>query len=87
MKTYNNIVIILTCILVGFCACLIIWAQPLSGDLTRIGAYPERWYGWNVPQQKIPASALFLRTNHRALKYVFLRWFVLRNRALAGVPQ
>ncbi len=65
MKTYNNIVIILTCILVGFCACLIIWAQPLSGDLTRIGAYPERWYGWNVPQQKIPDNTNTERTTSK----------------------
>ncbi len=54
MKTYNSIVIIFVCLLVGSCAGLIIWAQPLSGDLTRIGAHPERWYGWNAPQQKIP---------------------------------
>lgn len=54
MKTYNRIVIIATCLMVGFCAGLIIWAQPLNGDLTRIGAHPERWYGWNAPQQKIP---------------------------------
>lgn len=25
--------------------------QPLNGDLTRIGAYPERLYGWNQPQR------------------------------------
>ena len=54
MKTYNSIVIIAVCLMVGFCAGLIIWAQPLSGDLTRVGAHPERWYGWNAPQQKIP---------------------------------
>lgn len=57
MKTYNRIVIIATCLMVGFCAGLIIWAQPLNGDLTRVGAYPERWYGWNAPQQKIPDLA------------------------------
>lgn len=54
MKNYNCIVIVAVCLMVGFSAGLIIWAQPLSGDLTRIGAYPERWYGWSAPQQKIP---------------------------------
>lgn len=54
MKNYNCIVIVAVCLMVGFCAGLIIWAQPLSGDLTRVGAYPERWYGWSAPQQKIP---------------------------------
>jgi len=53
MKNYNCIVIVAVCLMVGFCAGLIIWAQPLSGDLTRVGAYPERWYGWSTPQQKI----------------------------------
>ncbi|HRF88065.1 MAG: hypothetical protein IPN27_02505 [Cellvibrionales bacterium] len=62
MKTYNRIVIIATCLMVGFCAGLIIWAQPLNGDLTRIGAHPERWYGWNAPQQKIPDLANTPRT-------------------------
>lgn len=57
MKTYNSIVIIAVCLMVGFCAGLIIWAQPLSGDLTRVGAYPERWYGWSAPQQKIPGQS------------------------------
>lgn len=56
MKTYNSIVIIAVCLMVGFCAGLMTWAQPLNGDLTRIGAYPERWFGWNAAQQKIPDS-------------------------------
>lgn len=30
--------------------CLGIYLQPLDGDLTRIGAYAERDYGWNGPQ-------------------------------------
>jgi len=32
-----------------------LWSQPISGDLTRISAYPERWFGWNEPQQDIPS--------------------------------
>jgi len=30
--------------------CLGIYLQPLDGDLTRIGAYGERDFGWNAPQ-------------------------------------
>ena len=70
MKTYNRIVIIATCLMVGFCAGLIIWAQPLNGDLTRVGAYPERWYGWREPQQKTFTGA---------------RRFFFRNRLLASL--
>ena len=27
-----------------------IWLQPLDGDLTRAGSFPQRQYGWNAPQ-------------------------------------
>ncbi|MCC7517414.1 MAG: hypothetical protein IT470_08765, partial [Pseudomonadales bacterium] len=54
MKTYNTIVILVVCAMVGICAGIVLWAQPINGDLTRIGAHPERWYGWNAPQQRIP---------------------------------
>ena len=30
--------------------CLGIYLQPLDGDLTRVGAYAERDFGWNAPQ-------------------------------------
>lgn len=36
-----------------------IYLQPVQGDLTRIGAYPERQFGWNQPQ---PAYASPLGT-------------------------
>jgi hypothetical protein len=57
MKTYNSILIATVCLIVGVCTGIILWAQPISGDLTRIGAYPERWFGWNTPQQRIPDQA------------------------------
>lgn len=54
MKTYNTILLFTVCFLVSLCAGILLWVQPINGDLTRIGAYPERWFGWNRPQQKIP---------------------------------
>jgi len=30
--------------------CLGVYLQPLSGDLTRIGSYAEKDFGWNKPQ-------------------------------------
>lgn len=46
-------------LLLGFlpgiaCFVLAIQMQPIDGDLTRIGAYPERHYGWNAPQRVFP---------------------------------
>jgi hypothetical protein len=41
------------------------WLQPLNGDLTRIGHWPERDYGWNAtnpPVQPLP-NALRADTN------------------------
>lgn len=28
------------------------WLEPISGDLTRIGSYAERDYGWNLAQER-----------------------------------
>lgn len=55
MKTYNSILIILVVFLVSLSAAIMLWSQPITGDLTRISAYPERWFGWNDPQQDITA--------------------------------
>lgn len=54
MKTYNALLLASACLIVGICAGIVLWSQPITGDLTRIGAYPERWFGWNEPQQQIP---------------------------------
>ncbi|MDR3395494.1 MAG: hypothetical protein P4L70_10885 [Parasulfuritortus sp.] len=35
-----------------------IYLQPLDGDLTRIGYYPENNYGWNKPQLIFPHTRL-----------------------------
>lgn len=57
MKSFNVILLLTTSLFVGLCAVIIVWAQPINGDLTRIGAYPERWFGWSEQQQKIPDGA------------------------------
>jgi len=55
MKTYNTIFIIFVLLVVGSSAAIMLWSQPITGDLTRISAYPERWFGWNAAQQNITA--------------------------------
>ena len=50
-------------LLLGFlpglvCFVLAIRMQPINGDLTRIGAYPESQYGWSTPQ-RVFAQPLF----------------------------
>jgi hypothetical protein len=34
-----------------------IYIQPLEGELTRLGSYAERDFGWNLPQKKIMGDA------------------------------
>lgn len=54
MKTYNAIFLALVFLVVSISAAIMLWSQPITGDLTRISGYPERWFGWNAPQQEIP---------------------------------
>jgi hypothetical protein len=62
MKTYNAIFIIVVLLVVGSSAAIMLWSQPITGDLTRISAYPERWFGWNDEQQNIRALINSKRT-------------------------
>lgn len=34
-----------------------IYIQPLEGELTRLGSYAERDFGWNLPQKKVRGDA------------------------------
>ena len=34
-----------------------IYIQPLEGELTRLGLYAERDFGWNLPQKKVRGDA------------------------------
>ncbi len=37
--------------------------EPNSGDLTRMGGYPENWYGWTQFQTRFP-QPLYTRDNY-----------------------
>jgi hypothetical protein len=65
MKTYNVIFIIFVLLVVGSSAAIMLWSQPITGDLTRISAYPERWFGWNDEQQNITALINSERTPNK----------------------
>jgi len=41
---------------------LCIYLQPLDGDLTRLGFFAEREFGWNAPQIEFPDTRLDLPT-------------------------
>jgi hypothetical protein len=47
MKNYNSIFLVCVVMVVSLSAFTMLWSQPITGDLTRISAYPERWFGWN----------------------------------------
>lgn len=34
-----------------------LYVEPLDGELTRLGSYPERDFGWNLPQRRLPGGA------------------------------
>lgn len=40
-----------------------VYIQPIEGELTRLGSYAERDFGWNIPQKKIWGDA------HMAAEY------------------
>lgn len=48
-RKFSVLVIVSTFCLVAGAWGLAWWLEPLYGDLTRIGAYPERDFGWNLP--------------------------------------
>lgn len=56
MKLYSAIVIGLTTLTTAASAAFMWYAQPISGDITRTGAFIERDYGWNQPQETIPKT-------------------------------
>lgn len=37
------------------------YVQPLEGELTRLGSYAERDFGWNLPQKKIRGNARLIK--------------------------
>lgn len=53
-KTYSQVLILVLLASVAFFSGVSFILQPLSGDLTRIGWYSERDFGWNAPQRRFP---------------------------------
>ncbi len=56
-KKYVSVLLSITsvCLIIIFMTAFYI--QPLEGELTRLGFYSERDYGWNIPQKKIRGGA------------------------------
>ncbi len=52
----------ITIVTVAFFATAI-YLEPNSGDLTRMGGYPENWYGWTQLQTRFP-QPLYARDNY-----------------------
>ncbi len=50
----------------GLLSAVSIYIQPLEGDLTRMGGYAERDFGWNIPQEALNQN---VRLNHSYEKY------------------
>lgn len=48
-RTFSILVVASTLMLVAAAWLLAWWFEPLYGDLTRLGGYPERDFGWNRP--------------------------------------
>lgn len=65
MKIYNGIFLFCVFFVTLLSASIMLWSQPITGDLTRISAYPERWFGWNDQQQNIPIITNSLRTDKK----------------------
>lgn len=65
MKTYNAIFLFCVFFITVLSASIMLWSQPITGDLTRISAYPERWFGWNDAQQNIPIITNSARTDKK----------------------
>ena len=59
-KRYSLLLMWLTVLLFATLAAVSLYLQPLSGDLTRLGWYSERHFGWNKPQKAF-ATELFSR--------------------------
>ena len=55
-RHYNRILILNFCLLFAIVSGFMIWLEPYSGDLTRIGAFQENRYGWNQHQKKFKSS-------------------------------
>ncbi|MGD1074627.1 MAG: hypothetical protein ABR903_00905 [Thermodesulfovibrionales bacterium] len=62
-KTYVIIFALTISFTVGIFLTAALYIQPLEGELTRLGSYAERDFGWNIPQRKLRGDA------HMAAEY------------------
>ena len=53
-KKYSLSLIYLFLFIAVIFGCMEIFFEKLYGDLTRIGNFPERYFGWQSPQPSIP---------------------------------
>ena len=56
-KRYVRIFLTVLFINVTLILVIAFYIQPLEGELTRLGSYAERDFGWNAPQKKIRGDA------------------------------
>jgi len=49
---YNRLLILPFLLIIGALTIFSLWLEPLSGDLTRMGGYSERNFGWNLSQHR-----------------------------------
>ena len=69
--TFRRYNLILASILVPVVLMLVatsFFLQPYDGGLTRLGGYPEKLYGWTVPQQRFP-KPLYRQFKTREAEY------------------
>jgi len=62
-RHYNRILILIFCLLFAIVSGFMIWLEPYSGDLTRIGAFQENRYGWNQHQKKFKSPHYKIGSN------------------------
>ncbi|MCX7111623.1 MAG: hypothetical protein NTX45_16165 [Proteobacteria bacterium] len=58
-KAFSLLFIVFIFIGLGILIIVSIYLQPLEGDLTRMGGYAERDFGWNMPQEVVSNDTQF----------------------------
>ena len=56
-RRYVHVFIMTLSICLAGMLAVAIYIEPLEGELTRLGSYAERDFGWNVPQKKVRGDA------------------------------
>lgn len=56
-KAYARNFLVILSVLLTLVVAVSLYIEPLEGELTRLGSYAERDFGWNAPQRKIRGDA------------------------------